>query len=111
MGTEERAASVLGQYGLEDLPRYADPERRLYEAFGLGNAGLRQLFGLKVWKRGFQAGLLGGHGVGLAKESAAQMPGIFVIHNGHLLESFVHDSLSDRPDYGQLACESGVCTL
>lgn len=111
MATEERAASVLEPYGLEDLPRFADPDRQLYAAFDLGAGGLGQLFGWKVWKRGLKAGVFDGHGVGLAKESATQMPGVFVIHRGHLLDAFVHTSAADRPDYGRMACDAGECTL
>src|SRR5207253_22205 len=42
LGTEERAAKFFAPYKLDDLPRFADPDGKLYEAFGLVRAEWRQ---------------------------------------------------------------------
>jgi hypothetical protein len=58
-----------------------------------------QLFGPKVWLRGFKAGLLGNHGVGAPEGDVAQMPGVFLLFHGETLKSYRHQSAADRPDY------------
>lgn len=56
----------------------ADPELKLYEAFGLGKGTGRQLLNPKVFARGFGA-TLRGHWVGLPIGDPWQMPGMFKI--------------------------------
>lgn len=105
MGREAAAHSILVKYGLGEIPRVSDPKLALYRAFGLerGNAG--QLFGPKIWIRGFQAGLLGKHGIGKAEGDAAQMPGVFLVFHGEILKSYRHQSAADRPNYVALVSE------
>jgi hypothetical protein len=31
-----------------------------------------------------------------------QMPGIFMIHNGRIADSYIHKTASDRPDYDNI---------
>lgn len=102
MASEERAAEVTGKYGIEDLPRISDPEGRLYRAFGLGCGNFLQLFGWNVWVRVVSA-FLKGHKPGKKEGNRYQMPGIFLIHKGMILQSFKHSTASDRPDYLELA--------
>jgi peroxiredoxin len=99
MGSEERGAKFFARYGLQDVPRVSDPERALYRAFGLPRGSLGDLFGPKVWWRGFQAGILGRHGVGLLEGDGFQMPGVFLLFHGEVLRSYRHQSAADRPDY------------
>lgn len=100
---ENEAAQELKKYGLGSLPHISDPESLLYKKFELRRGSLGQLFGFKVWIRGFFAGLLNGHGVGTMKGDGFQMPGVFLLHRGRVLRSYVHDSAADRPDYEALA--------
>lgn len=86
-------------YSMQDLPRIADPECRLYRQFGLDLGGFTQLFGLSVILRGVKAALLDGHGVGTSRGNTFQMPGIFLYHCGQILDGFQHDQASDRPNY------------
>lgn len=97
--TEEQARPMLESFGLDDLPRVADGEKRLYSAFGLRRGTLPQLFGVKCLIRGVQAGLLDGHGVGSLTGDGFQMPGVFLVHDGRIIRSFRHGSAADRPDY------------
>lgn len=91
------------QYGLGDLPRFSDPQSRLYRQFGLDLGGFSQLFGLRVWIRALIAGVLNGHGIGAAQGNSFQMPGIYLFHKNQILGGFRHNTASDRPDYLALA--------
>ena len=96
---DEDDQEFFEQYGLDDVPRIADPECRLYRMFGLDLGGFSELFGLRVWLRGFQAGVLHGHGLGTRRGNTFQMPGIYLYHCGQILDGIRHDRASDRPDY------------
>lgn len=103
MGAEDHAASFFRRYHMEDLPRVSDPQQSLYRAFGLMRGGLANLFGPKVWWRGFQAGVLDRHGVGTLAGDGFQMPGIFLVYHGEVIRSYRHQSAADRPDYVALS--------
>ncbi len=102
-GESEDDDKFFEQYGLQDLPRFSDPEGRLYRQFGLDLGGFSQLFGLRVWIRGFIAGVLHGHGSGVVSGNSFQMPGLYLYHRGQILGGFRHDHASDRPNYLALA--------
>lgn len=107
MSREPQAGSFFRKYGLEDLPRVSDPQRSLYRAFGLGRGGLMQLAGPAVWLRAIRAAIFQRHGVGEAVGDVFQMPGVFMVYHGHVVRSFVHHSVADRPDYrGFVALQS-----
>lgn len=99
MGSEEHGARFFAKYGLADVPRVSDPDRTLYRAFGLPRGSLGDLFGPKVWWRGFQAAILDRHGVGTLVGDGFQMPGVFLIFHGEVLRSYRHQSAADRPNY------------
>ncbi len=101
---DEAAAAFFKPYGLDDVPRIADPELALYEVFELRREKLRKILSPKVWWRGLQAALLGGHGFGRIQGDARQMPGVFLLDQGQVTATFRHDLPSDRPDYTSLAC-------
>lgn len=103
MSSEEKAAAFFARYGAQHLSRISDPEQRIYEALSLPEGSFRQLFGWKSWARGFEAGILNGHGVGLQEGNGFRMPGVFLLHHGQVLKAFVHESAADRPDYCALA--------
>ncbi|MFO7586573.1 MAG: SelL-related redox protein [Gemmatimonadota bacterium] len=111
MSREPDLAGFLAAYGLGDLPRFSDPDRELYAAFGLGRGTPRQLLGAKVVRRGIAASAprwLGGegHGLGGMKGDGLQMPGVFLVHRGRVIGGYRHETAADRPDYGSLACEA-----
>ncbi len=108
MAADEIADRYFSRYNLTGSPHISDPTCRFYSAFGLVKGSFTQLFGLKSWIRGFQAGVLDGHGVGAQLGDGFQMPGVFVIRAGKIAESFIHKLASDRPDYTQLA---ECCTI
>jgi len=106
MATEVQASAMFARYGMEDLPRISDPHRHVYRAFGLGRGDILRLAGPRVWWPTLRA-TINGHGIGRAVGDWLQMPGVFLLFHGEVLQSYRHDVISDRPDYHQL---SGVST-
>lgn len=99
MSTEQQGAKLLERYGLGEVAHVSDPRRNLYRAFGLPRGTFGDLFGPKVWIRGFQAAILNRHGVGRLEGDGFQMPGVFLLFHGEVLRSYRHQSAADRPDY------------
>jgi len=101
-GDGERAVALFESYGLEDLPRLADPERILYRALGLERGSFLQLFGPRVlWRAG--AATLRGHHPGRKDGDLWQMPGVFLVRDGRILAAFRPRDLADKPDYLAIA--------
>ncbi len=111
MGVDAESEPFFSRYGLEDLPRISDPRRSLYRAFGLTRGTLNALFGPKVWLRGFQVGILDGHGIGGLVGDGFQMPGVFLIYHGEVIRSYRHQSVTDRPDYLHFAADGNTTRL
>lgn len=99
MTDDPRAADFFATYNLVDVPRVSDPEKRLYAALELNRGTLSQLFGPRLWLRGFVAGVLGRHLVGSLQGDGFQMPGAFVIRDARVVRAFRHQDAADRPDY------------
>ena len=102
LGTEERARTFFTPYGLVDVPRFGDPEGRLYEPFGLMRAELRQYLNSESLFRMVMA-WMSGHFVGPPAGDVQRMPGAFLLHGNHIRKAFRHKLVSDRPDYVALA--------
>lgn len=103
MGDDATLAPIADKHGLGDVSRVSDPERLLYRALELRRGGIRQLFGLKVWMRGFAAWRRGNR-VGQMVGDGFQMPGVFLIERGNILRAYRHGTAADRPDYESIAC-------
>ena len=103
MGDNERDEFLFDAYGLADIPRFADPECRLYRLFGLDMGRFSELLGPMVWLRGFTASLINGHGFGRLRGNGFQMPGVYLYHHGQISGGFQHSRSSDRPNYAALA--------
>jgi peroxiredoxin len=99
MSTDEEASALFGKFGLGDLPRISDPGCVLYRAFGLSKGSLGQVLGPKSWLRGFQLSVLRGYGIGGWFDDLFQMPGIFLLFHGEVLNSYLHQTIADRPNY------------
>lgn len=102
LSIEEKAQKFFEPYGLADLPRIADEEGRLYQAFGLVRANWRQYLNYESILRMLMA-WLEGHWVGLPAGDVQRMPGVFLIVNGEIRKAYRHKLVSDRPDYLELA--------
>ena len=105
MGDSEAIEKLIEKNGLGGVDRILDCQQRLYKAFGLKRGRLLQLFGPKVLWRGFQAGILAGHGIGPLSADSFQMPGLFLLHKAGIVRRYRHRTASDRPDYAGI-CES-----
>jgi hypothetical protein len=99
---EAQAAEVAREYGLADVPRFSDPEGRLYRAVGLGRTGIGAFFRPSTIKRYLQA-LRSGYRSGKPAGDLLRMPGVFLIHHGAIVRAYRHRNPADRPDYVALA--------
>ena len=102
MADNETAERYFNRYDLAGVAHISDPDCEYYIKFRLAKGNFRQLFGLQSWMRGFSAGVVQGHGIGAQLGDGFQMPGVFVIKNGKIIEKFIHKLSSDRPDYDKL---------
>lgn len=101
--TDESAAAMLANYGLESTPRISDPDLRLYRAFGLGKMSKWSLLNPMLWLRGTHLAIVKKRGFGKVEGSETQMPGAFLIHQGRIVRSHVYKEVWDHPDFLQLA--------
>ena len=79
----------------------ADPKCQLYRAFGLGNGGILELFGPRVWWLGM-ASVIKGCGVGHLAGNGLQMPGAFLFHRGKITAAQRARTAADLPDLQRL---------
>ena len=103
MADTDTADKYFSRYNLEGVEHISDPDCQYYTAFGLVKGNFRQLFGLSSWIRGFQAGVIEGHGIGKQMGDEFQMPGVFVVQGNRIREHYIHKLSSDKPDYEKLA--------
>jgi len=102
LSTEGRAVKFFKPHHFEDVPRFADPEGHLYEAFGLVRAKWRQYLNPRTVARMFIASARGNF-LGVPDGDVERMPGVFLIHRARVCKSFRHKLVSDRPDYLAIA--------
>ena len=103
MGDERKSENFFDSYGLANASCVSDPERTLYRAFKLRRGRLRQLFGIRVWRRAVSAALRG-HWPGSLQGDSFQLPGLFLIRNGEVMRTFRYETAADRPDYAEFVC-------
>lgn len=110
MSDTSTAEAYFNRFKLPNTQFINDPKKRFYQAFGLVRGSFSQLFGLQTWIKGYRIN----KNEGLQQEKGKhlgdsfQMPGVFLIRNKEIIESFIHQNASDRPDYGKLA---QCCTI
>lgn len=104
MAPDEVADNYFKKYDLEGCIHISNPSKSYYAAFGLMKGSISQLYGLRTWIRGYQVRKKG-HELELAEElgDSTQMPGIFSIYAGELLDSYIHKNASENPDYLKFA--------
>jgi len=104
LGTPERAKPYFDYYGLSSVERISNPDGSFCRnpIFELGRVSLlRIIFQPAVWKGLLQDALIK-HGIGLLREDASQMPGVFFLRDRRIVRSFRHRTIADRPDYLRL---------
>jgi len=107
MSDMETAHGYFAEHGLSDAEQISDPECNLYQSFNLAKGNFNQLFGLKNWIQGFKV-TTKGIPVSLRQVGdGMQMPGIFMIWQGKVVDKYIHQFASDSPDYEAL---TNCCT-
>src|SRR5208337_2734922 len=105
LGSPERAKPYFDYYNLSDVERISNPEAALYQlpVFGLPRTNPFLHF-LKptVWK-GWLKGAMFKYGIGLIREDADQMPGVFFLKERKIVRAFRHRTIADEPNYLKLA--------
>jgi peroxiredoxin len=102
MSEDEVAEEYFKNYKLSGIPHVSDPECKHYASFGLVKGSFSQLFGLKNFLRGIE---VTAKGTPLSLKQIGdgfQMPGIFMIRNGQVVDSYIHKTAADRPDYDSI---------
>lgn len=98
-GSEENAASLFAKYDLDDVPRVADAELKLYGEFELKRGSVGQFAGPGIWWKGFKTTILRGHLPGKPDGDVKQLPGTFLYHNGEVLRAHRPDISAEHPDF------------
>ena len=103
MASKAVADDYFERYQLQGIQHVSDPDSSHYRSFGIEKGSFSQLYGMRTWIRGFAAKQQG-HALEIAKElgSTTQMPGLFMIQDGKIMDQYLHQYASDRPDYLQL---------
>lgn len=83
------------------IARIADPNCRLYRAFDLGQGGVFELFGPRVWILGVMS-LMKGCGVGHLAGDGLQMPGAFLLRDSRIVAAQRARSAADLPNLAAL---------
>lgn len=99
MSPPENMEPLLEYYGLTGISQFSDPEKILFQHFGLERGSFNQLLGPKVFWLGFKACILERYGTGRPEGDMFQMPGLFLLENGQVVKEFRHPTAGDRPDY------------
>ncbi len=102
MSDTETACNYLSKHSLDSLYNISDPSCKIYADFSLVKGKVGQLFGLKVWYRGF--GQLAKTNIPSLKQvgDSFQMPGVFLIYQGAIKNMYLHNSIADKPNYLQI---------
>ena len=101
LGSPERAKPYFDYYHLSDIERISNPEATLYQLpfFALSRTNpFLHFLNPTVWK-GWLSGAMFKYGIGLIKEDAEQMPGVFFLKNRTIVRAFRHRTIADEPDY------------
>jgi hypothetical protein len=104
LGSPERAKPYFDYYHLSDVERISNPQATLYQLpfFALSRTNpYLHFFNLTVWK-GWLKGAMFKYGIGMIKEDADQMPGVFFLKERKIVRAFRHRTIADEPDYLKL---------
>ena len=104
LGSPQRAKPYFDYYNLSDVERISNPQATLYQlpAFALSRTNpYLHFFNLTVWK-GWLKGAMFKYGIGMIKEDADQMPGVFFLKERRIVRAFRHRTIADEPDYLKL---------
>jgi hypothetical protein len=104
LGSPERAKPYFDYYHLADVERISNPQATLYQLpfFALSRTNpYLHFLNPTVWK-GWLKGAMFKYGIGLIREDADQMPGVFFLKDRKIVRAFRHRTIADEPDYLKL---------
>jgi peroxiredoxin len=105
MSENDLAELYFKKYNLTGLEHVSDPQCMYYAAFGLTKGTFNQLLGFSSLVKGFQYAFKKDVGWGPFIGDGFQMPGVFILKDGEIINQFIHKTASDVPDYDSLlAC-------
>src|SRR5277367_6124126 len=101
LGTPERAKPYFDYYNLSDVERVSNPDATLYQnpVFGLGRTNPFSHFFRPAVVKAWVTGAVRSYGIGLIKEDAEQMPGVFYLRDGKIANFYRYNTIADRPDF------------
>jgi peroxiredoxin len=100
MADVDTADLYFKKFGIKNIEHVSDPECKYYAMFGLVKGSFSQLMGLKTWIRGFEIAATQQMLPSVTRiGDGLQMPGIFLIRDCNVIESFIHNSVADKPNY------------
>ena len=104
LGSPERARPYFDYYNLSDVERISNPEATLYQLpfFALSRTNPFSHFFNPTVLKGWLSGAMFKYGIGMIKEDAEQMPGVFFLKNRAIVRAFRHKTIADEPDYLKL---------
>jgi hypothetical protein len=104
LGTPERAKPYFDYYHLSDVERVSDPQARLYTepVFKLQRKSKFAHFFVPKVLKAWLTGSIRSHGIGMIREDADQMPGIFFLRQRAIARAFRYHTIADQPDYLKL---------
>ena len=102
MGNTVSTESLRKNYNLGDISIISDPNRTFYEAFSLQRGNWWQLFGPRIWWRGFIAGILKGHGVGRLVGDGFQLGGVFHLNKNTLKPIHIAKDAADIENWPKI---------
>jgi hypothetical protein len=101
LGTPERAKPYFDYYNLSDVERVSNPDASLYQhpVFGLGRTNPFSHFFQPAVVKAWVTGAIRSYGIGMIKEDAEQMPGVFYLRDGKITNFYRYRTIADRPDF------------
>jgi peroxiredoxin len=104
LGSPERAKPYFDYYQLSDIERVSDPDATLYatSVFRLPRKNAFSHFFVPTVVKAWLSGGISRYGIGMIKEDADQMPGIFFLKNRAIVRAYRYRTIADQPDYLKL---------
>jgi peroxiredoxin len=97
--TDKKARVVLKKYKLDTCATIADAPCMYYARFGLLRSSFSQLFGFSTWVKSADYAFNKGHGFHLPIGDGFQLPGLFMLHEGQILETYRAETVEEQPPY------------
>jgi len=96
LGTTDRAEAFKKQFSLS-FPIICDPEKKLYQTYGLGRSSITSMVSPAFLLKGLKT-LSRGHTPGVPRDDIKQLPGVFLIDtSGNIRYAHYSKDPSDNP--------------